>query len=278
MEWSDDIKYLKGVGPKKAEMLRKLGISTLYGLLCWFPRSYEDQSILTPVSELKAGELATVSGTIMGVQDKQARRNMSILTAMVSDGSGYLQVTWFNQSFLKKKLKTGKRILVTGKTAYAFGGQGELAMSQLSSYQILDEDEKPESLLGIQPIYSATEKLNQKFFRNLVMTLFENPPELKEVLPSKIRAEFGLMQRQKAFAAIHFPKNFEEIKEARRRLAFEELYLIQCGLLLIKKHNQSEKRGVRHISGGNLVKQVLESLPWLSVLTYCVLPAYPARP
>lgn len=262
MEWSDDIQYLKGVGPKKAEMLRKLGISNLYGLLSWYPRSYEDQSVLTPISQLEAGSLATVSGIITGLQEKQARRKMTILTAMVSDGSGYIQITWFNQSFLKKKLKVGKRILVTGKTAYAYGGQGELAMSQLSSFQLLEDEESPEALLGIQPIYPATEKLNQKFLRGLMVTLFENLPDIREVLPVAVMEKYGLMDRQTAFRAIHFPKNFKDIQQARRRLAFEELYLIQCGLQVIKKQNQNNGKGVRHLQNSNLVKQVLNTLPF----------------
>ena len=259
---SEDIQYLKGIGPKKAEMLKKLGISTLYDLLTWYPRGYEDQRVLTAISRLRVGETATVSGIIMNLSEKQARRKMSVLTALISDGTGFLQVTWFNQSFLRKQLQVGKRLFVTGKAAYAYGGQGTLAMTQFSAFQILEESESPEDQLGIQPVYSSTEQLNQKFFRKQIRLLLEHPPELQEVVPDSIRRTYRLMDRYRAFAAIHFPRDFQELKEARRRLAFEELYLIQCGLLLLKKQSRTEKRGVRHLGNSALVSQAIQSFPF----------------
>lgn len=263
MKWQDDIQYLKGVGPKKADLLAKLGIRTLFDLLTWYPRGYEDQSALTPIASLHAGETATVSGSIMNLTEKQGRsRKMSILTALVGDGTGFLQITWFNQKYLKRQLKIGCRLFVTGKTTYAYGGQGQLAMSNLSSFQILQDGETPEEALGIQPIYSATEKLSQKFFRKLMHTLLENPPEWQEVLPESVRTEYALMDRRQAFGAIHFPKDFEELQAARRRLAFDELYLIQCGLLLIKKQGRESRRGIRHLSDSRLTREVMDSLPF----------------
>ena len=263
MKWQDDIQYLKGVGPKKAALLAKLGIRTLFDLLTWYPRGYEDQSALTPIASLHAGETATVSGSIMNLTEKQGRsRKMSILTALVGDGTGFLQIIWFNQKYLKQQLKIGCRLFVTGKATYAYGGQGQLAMSNLSSFQILQDGEAPEEALGIQPIYSATEKLNQKFFRKLMHTLLENPPEWQEVLPESVRTEYALMDRRQAFRAIHFPKDFEELQAARRRLAFDELYLIQCGLLLIKKQGRESRRGIRHLSDSRLTREVMDSLPF----------------
>ena len=263
MKWQDDIQYLKGVGPKKAALLAKLGIQTMFDLLTWYPRGYEDQSALTPIASLHAGETATVSGSIMNLTEKQGRsRKMSILTALVGDGTGFLQIIWFNQKYLKRQLKIGCRLFVTGKATYAYGGQGQLAMSNLSSFQILQDGEPPEEALGIQPIYSATEKLNQKFFRKLMHTLLENPPEWQEVLPESVRTEYALMDRRQAFGAIHFPKDFEELQAARRRLAFDELYLIQCGLLLIKKQGRESRRGIRHLSDSRLTREVMESLPF----------------
>ena len=263
MKWQDDIQYLKGVGPKKAALLAKLGIRTMFDLLTWYPRGYEDQSALTPIASLHAGETATVSGSIMNLTEKQGRsRKMSILTALVGDGTGFLQIIWFNQKYLKQQLKIGCRLFVTGKATYAYGGQGQLAMSNLSSFQILQDGEAPEEALGIQPIYSATEKLNQKFFRKLMHTLLENPPEWQEVLPESVRTEYALMDRRQAFGAIHFPKDFEELQAARRRLAFDELYLIQCGLLLIKKQGRESRRGIRHLSDSRLTREVMDSLPF----------------
>lgn len=266
MQLSDSVKYIKGVGPKKAEAMGKLGISTVYDLLTYYPRTYEDQSVLTPIADLKAGEQATVSGVIMNLQEKQGgRRGMSILTALIGDGSGFLSVTWFNQKFLKNKLKTGRRLFVTGKAAYAYGGRGQYTISQIHSFEILEEGEEAEAHCGILPVYAATEKLNQKFFRKVQAELLENCLPclaLPEMIPESISSHYQLMSRREALKAIHFPVDFKHLKKARNRLAFEELYLIQCGLMLLKKKSREEGKGVRHLSNSRQVRTLLKSLPF----------------
>lgn len=262
MKLTDSVQYLKGVGPKKKAELNKLGIATVYDLLTYFPRTYEDQSMLTHIADLHAGETATVSGTIVNLHEQSGRRGLSILTAFLNDGTGILQVTWFNQKYLKNKLKTGRRVFVSGKPTYAFGGQGQFAMSQLHYFQILDKDEKPEGLCGILPVYPATERLNQKFFRTLMEEALSELPELPELIPEDIGRAYHLMGRAAALRAIHFPPDGEMLKKARYRLAFSELYLIQCGLLLLKKQSQETDLGIRFQPNGPLVKKVTANLPF----------------
>lgn len=262
MKLTDSVQYLKGVGPKKKAELNKLGIATVYDLLTYFPRTYEDQSVLTHIADLHAGETATVSGTIVNLHEQSGRRGLSILTAFLNDGTGILQVTWFNQKYLKNKLKTGRRVFVRGKPTYAFGGQGQFAMSQLHYFQILDKDEKPEGLCGILPVYPATERLNQKFFRTLMEEALSELPELPELIPEDIGRAYHLMGRAAALRAIHFPPDGETLKKARYRLAFSELYLIQCGLLLLKKQSQETDLGIRFQPNGPLVKKVTANLPF----------------
>lgn len=262
MKLTDSVQYLKGVGPKKKAELNKLGIATVYDLLTYFPRTYEDQSVLTHIADLHAGETATVSGTIVNLHEQSGRRGLSILTAFLNDGTGILQVTWFNQKYLKNKLKTGRRVFVSGKPTYAFGGQGQFAMSQLHYFQILDKDEKPEGLCGILPVYPATERLNQKFFRTLMEEALSELPELPELIPEDIGRAYHLMGRAAALRAIHFPPDGETLKKARYRLAFSELYLIQCGLLLLKKQSQETDLGIRFQPNGPLVKKVMANLPF----------------
>ena len=262
MELDQNIQYLKGVGPKKAQQLQRLGIQVIYDLLTYYPRAYEDQSALKPIAELVPGERETVCGILMNVNEKRSARGLSILTALLSDGTGYLQVTWFNQKFLKPKLKPGCRIFVSGKAEYAYGGHGQFAMSQLSSFEILPEEEAAEEHCGILPVYPSTEKLNQKFFRKLMQGLFSSGIDIPEVLPSSLRGRYQLLERAQAFHGIHFPADFVELKAARGRLAFEELYLIQCGLMLLKKHSREKKRGVRHLLNSHLVHAVAAGLPF----------------
>ena len=261
MSWEDTIDKVKGVGPKKAQALKKLGISTLYDLLTYYPRAYIDQSHRTPFAELRAGETATVSGVITNLNERRgSRRGMTILTAVLSDGTGWLQMTWFNQPFLKKKLLPGKRVLATGKLTYAFGGRGALAMSQMQTFEVLEAENN--TSFGVLPVYSSTESLNQNYFRKIIHELLTNHPELPEVIPGAVIERFELMDRWKAFVAIHFPESMEQLSRARARLAFEELYVIQCGLLLIRKETVEKEKGIRHLMDSRLMKQVYGLLPF----------------
>lgn len=262
MKITDSVQYLKGVGPKKKAELARLGIARVYDLLTYFPRTYEDQSALTRIADLRPGTVATVAGTIVNLQEQTGRRGLTILTAYLNDGTGILQVTWFNQKYLKKTLKAGRRVFVSGKAAYAYGGRGQFAMSQLRSFQVLEPGEQAQGLCGILPVYAATEHLNQKFFRTLIAEALEAAGDLPELIPAHILAAHHLMGRGEALYAVHFPKDGAELKRARYRLAFSELYLIQCGLLLLKKQSQETKRGIRHQPSGKLVKAVLAGLPF----------------
>ena len=268
MELSDDIEVLKGVGPKKAQQLHGLGLCSLFDLLTHFPRSYEDQSSITPIGRLEAGERATVAGVITGLQEKRAgRRGMVILTATISDGTGFLQLTWFNQKFLKQKLKTGRRIFASGRTAYAYGGQGQLAMSQMTSFEIVeDEGADMEAKCGILPVYSAGENVKQSMLRALTEQLLglaeAGELAVPEVIPAGVRQQYGLLPRLQACRQIHYPEDRQQVEKARYRLAFEELYLIQYGLMLLKKRRQERQQGIRFASCGSLTGGVLSSLPF----------------
>lgn len=268
MELSDDIEVLKGVGPKKAQQLHGLGLCSLFDLLTHFPRSYEDQSSITPIGRLEAGERATVAGVITGLQEKRAgRRGMVILTATISDGTGFLQLTWFNQKFLKQKLKTGRRIFASGRTAYAYGGQGQLAMSQMTSFEIVeDEGADMEAKCGILPVYSAGENVKQSMLRALTEQLLGlaevGELAVPEVIPEGVRQQYGLLPRLQACRQIHYPEDRQQVEKARYRLAFEELYLIQYGLMLLKKRRQERQQGIRFASCGSLTGGVLSSLPF----------------
>lgn len=182
--------------------------------------------------------------------------------ALIGDGTGILQVTWFNQKYLKSKLKVGKKVFVTGKAAYAYGGRGQFAMSQLSSFQILEEEEEPEKMTGIMPVYPATEKLNQKFFRKVLGGLLGEELDIHELIPASVTKRYQLMSRRAALHDIHFPADFAALKGARNHLAFEELYLIQCGLLLLKRQAREHSKGIRHLLSSELVGRLVKTLPF----------------
>ncbi len=264
LDLKSDIKYLKGVGPKRATSLQKLGISTIGDLVTYYPRAYEDRSCVTAIGDLSTDDddsIYTAIGIIVNVKEKLFGRNRSILMATISDGTGYLQVNWFNQRFLKKSLTVGRRVLVYGKVGYAYGGRGMLAVTRLVSYELLEAGESvPQQ--GILPVYQAAESINQKYLRRLMETFWQTGTKIEEIIPSSIREKYKLLPRQQALYSIHYPKDNQELAEARDTLAFEELYVIQCGLLLLKKDSQQDVDGIRHLMSGALVKSVIDSLPF----------------
>ena len=264
---TDDIHGIKGIGSKRKTALSRLGLATVYDLLTYFPRAYEDQSSITPLAKLIPDTKATVIGVIHSVQEKQTyrRRGFNVLTALITDDTGFLQLTWFNQRYLKPKLRVGERVMATGKLTYAYGGQGQLAMSSPSSFELLGKDDAVENRLGIEPIYALTANIKQKFLRQVVanaLAAVADSDDLAEILPANILTGYQLIGRIEAFRQIHFPKNESELKAARRRLAFEELYLIQCGLLLLKRQSSLEQKGIRHLMNSKLLMRVWERLPF----------------
>lgn len=275
MDLNSDIQFIKGVGAKRAKYFQKLGINTIYDIVTYYPRSYEDQSALVPIGRLRAGEKETTSGIITDIVDRKGGRNgkLDILTAYVQDGTGFLQVTWFNQNFLKRTMKVGKRLFVTGKVTYAYGGQGQFAMSQLVSFQVTNPDDTPAEYIGIQPVYGLIQQINQKMIRDLTQyllfpktledgTVIEAPVCLAEILSPAVTEKYGLMPREEAVRQMHYPANMQMLRRAKMRLAFEELYLIQCGLMLMKKNSVDNMQGVKHKVNGSMVQRLLKSLPF----------------
>ena len=259
-----DIKEIKGIGPKKAEALKKIGIATVYDLLTHFPRAYDDRSVMTGLSVLRAGMETTVTGIVQQFEEKSIRRNLSLLNVRIADGTGYLMLCWFNQKFLKRQLAVGKRIYASGKLSYAYGGRGQLVMKSPTGFQILDEKGEKDAavdFLGIHPIYMLTGTLTQSFFSTVIQGILSNM-QLKETIPEGIRQKYGLVTRTEAMRKIHFPSSQLSLALARKTLAFEELYLIQCGLLLLKQKAIAQQKGIRHKADGALVGKLLAGLPF----------------
>ncbi len=257
-EFTDNVMYVKGVGPRRAASLEKLNIFTKYDLLTHYPRTYDNHSNLNRICDIFEGESVVLVGKIFNITSREAR-NLTIINAYLQDDSGVIQLTWFNQKYLLTKLRDGMRLMVIGKTKFD-RWSGRLAMSQIQSFTILDADEEPE--LGIMPVYASTAAISQKIFRTAMKNLLSQMPKLTEILPQEILREQDLISLDEAMRAIHFPKNLAELDAARRRLAFDELFLIQCGLMLIKRQTQDERLGISHKKNGKLVKSALAKLPF----------------
>ena len=257
-EFTDSVMYVKGVGPNRAKALEKLNIFTKYDLLTHYPRTYEDQRYITPIRNAKIEETGIFIGRLSNINLRETPR-LKIISAILTDSSGSIQVTWFNQEYLMKKLSDGTRVMIIGKVKFD-SWSGVLSINQINSFAILEPGEKV--TLGIKPVYSATATLNQSFFRTAIQNLLEKMPPVKEILPAKIIQKLKLMPLDTAMRQIHFPTTEENLAAARRRLAFDELFLIQCGLMLIKRQSTVEKLGITFKKNGELVQKVFESLPF----------------
>ncbi|MBR0288174.1 MAG: ATP-dependent DNA helicase RecG, partial [Selenomonadaceae bacterium] len=255
---TDEVMYVKGVGPRRAALLEKLNIFTKYDLLTHYPRTYENHSSLTDICDVLEGETVLIVGEIYNITSREAR-GLTIINAILEDDTGYIKLTWFNQKYLLNKLREGMRLLIIGKAKYDSWSHG-LCVNQIQNFTILDDDEEPE--LGITPIYPSTAAISQNVLRKAIKNLLNSMPTLKEILPQEILQAQQLISLDKAMRAVHFPKDFIELDQARRRLAFDELFLIQCGLMLIKKQTQDERLGISHKKNGALVKSVLKKLPF----------------
>ncbi|MBM3249221.1 MAG: ATP-dependent DNA helicase RecG, partial [Candidatus Omnitrophica bacterium] len=255
-------RYLKGIGPKRAKNLGKLGINSIEDILYYFPRRYEDRTNFTPIAGLKEGEVQTVSAKVLASSGRRSyyRRGLSIIEATVADGSGKLFCVWFNQPYLKGYLKAGTRLILYGKTERY---SGRLQMSA-PEFEIVSEDDDGSLDIGrITPVYSLPKGISQRYFRKVVkQALDEYLPGIKDFLSYGIRSKHSLLNAAKALFNIHFPEGPEIQRESYRRLSFEEFFIFQVPLAL-RKLRRKEKQGIAHRVDSGVTEAFFDSLPFV---------------
>lgn len=225
---SDDIRYLKGVGEKRAELLKKKGIDTVGALLRFYPRAYRDWRNICPIAECPFYETVCVRAKIVSpVKTSRVRAGMTLFKFQAEDSSGLMTVTLFNQKFLAQKLHEGSEYLFYGKLG------GSLILREMSAPEITEA-----GFQGIEPIYPATAGLSGKAIERLQKTALSLSPELTDILPTDIRERCGLCDFNTAVKGIHFPLTPETLEKAKKRLVFEELFVLQSGLYFLKKRRR----------------------------------------
>lgn len=232
-----DITEISRVGEATAKKMKKLGISTVRDLLFYFPFRYEDFTLLTPMAELEAGMSANVVGQIELIQNKRSwKRRMSITEALITDGTETLKAIWFNQPFLVRNLRIGDKVSLAGKIEDDYGS---FIMKSPVYEKVLTPLYEAGGLVhtqGLVPNYHLTANLTQKKIRFLIKQIISLSARFNDWLPFEIKKEVKLINLPEAIKRIHFPKNDLEIKKARERLAFDELFLIQLQSQLAKKN------------------------------------------
>ena len=225
-----DIRYIKGVGEARAKALAKLGITDLRSLLSYFPRAYDDRRAYKKIAGLIPGENACVCAVIAGEPRlSRIRKGRDRIKLRAVDETGALELTYFNQSYLKNTFHTGD--------AYVFFGRAEGTPSRPQMTNPLFEREGAHQITGrIMPIYPLTAGVSQSMlYKAVEQGLAACVDELPDILPEDVRLVYQLCHTRFAYENIHFPADDEALSAARRRLAFEELFLLELGLKLLRE-------------------------------------------
>lgn len=230
MKLDTDIKYLKGVGERRAAMLSRLGVSDVNALVRLYPRVYEDWSRTKSINEAQIGEICCIKGIVGSpVRKNLIRKGLTLYKTEITDGSGIMGITIFNSRFAAEKLTEGDEFLFFGRVG------GNLYRKEMNSPEI----EPAEGADRIRPIYPQTHGLNSKMIEKLVRTaLTECRDELVDPIPLWLREKYCLMNLPDSLWNIHFPKSPDYLEEARRRLIFEELLILQLGLEKMRSQTQ----------------------------------------
>ena len=226
-----DIRYIKGVGEARAKALAKLGVTDLRSLLSYFPRAYEDRRACKKIADLVPGEMSCVCAVVAGeAKLSRIRKGLDLVKLRVVDESGALELTYFNQSYLKNTFHTGE--------TYVFYGRAEGTPRRLQMTNPLFEREGAHQITGrIMPIYPLAAGVSQSMlYKAVEQGLAACVDELPDILPEDVRLAHQLCHTRFAYENIHFPADDEALAAARRRLAFEELFLLALGLKLLRSH------------------------------------------
>lgn len=216
----------KYITAKQLSNLKSLGINTVYDLIYYFPRAYDDRTNIKKIGELKFNEYVVIKANVMSVVNLTVRSGKKIVKAMVSDGTGIMEILWFGMPYIKKSLRIGEEYLFIGQTKKA-------AVFQLINpeYKLFSGQQKV-SESEILPIYSSNKNITQNSLRKLVEKFLVNFLNyFEENIPKELIKEYKIMERKSAIKNIHYPVSMKEIEEAKRRFAIEELLILELGIL-----------------------------------------------
>jgi len=252
------VNYLKGVGPIRAESLRRLGIVTARDLLFHIPHRYEDASTITPIASLETGMDGTIVGRVISKGIIPTRRGLRIFQAVLQDDTGMIEASWPGQPFLDRTIEKGDLMLLTGSVRFFHGRQ-----LQPREYIQLGKDEDDIKAGKVLAVYPATEGLSFKVIRGIIDSHLDTLlPLVKEYLPPEILREVGLPSLRDTIRMVHRPKTIAEGTRGRARLAFEELLFIH---ILHRRANavKREKRsGIAFENRRQLTSALKNALPF----------------
>lgn len=269
-----DVMYVKGVGPKIAYKLNKLGIYTAQDLITYFPKKHIDYSSRTLIKNLKEGEKTTVFGYIKSVSAFNTKNKLSVVKVTVTDESGKIDLTFFqakSNRFILERTKAqfpvNAGIMLSG-TVKLNNFDKKLTFDKptysIMTGEFLDDKNSNLNLARIVPIYTVCEDLSIKVLRRAIFNAIQTyKNEIENLIPDFIREKYGILDKKTAVEQIHFPENFELLEQARFSLIFEELFVIQLKLVRLREENSKKHSALALIvKEKGLVKQFIDGLPF----------------
>ncbi|HPE69930.1 MAG TPA: ATP-dependent DNA helicase RecG [Thermotogota bacterium] len=252
-----ELKFLKGVGPKREELLERLGIKTPEDLLWNFPRTYEDRRKITYISDLLPGERATVFGEVTTCDSRHTSGGGFLLQVHLQDTSGDIFINWFNQAYLKDVIKVGMHLLVTGTVkANRFTGT-EIVPEE---FERIDADIPPEG--EIVPVYRETTGLKRTRVRAITRNVLPLAHCLADPLPPDLLEKYAFVSLPLAIAGIHFPVSFFHLERCRQRLVYDEFFFFELSALFSRKKRDAATPKSGKAFSGELATRLENSLPF----------------
>lgn len=260
MDLNKPVRYIKGVGPKKAALLKRIGVNSIYDLITYYPRIYEDRAHLKLIGQIQDGEFTTIQATVIGHKIISTRKGKRLLKIILSDGTGQATLVCFNQFYLKDYLTKGTTIIVSGKFERTFQG---VEITNFT-YEILTKDAEDLIHTGrIIPIYPLAEGVNARFLRALIKKVVDEVgSELADMLTEEIKRRNNLLSFSESIKNIHFPESFELNYKARERLVFDEFFLLELGLAIRRKKIETLDKGISYKIKKILLSEFRQVLPF----------------
>jgi ATP-dependent DNA helicase RecG len=258
--------FLKGVGPRRGDALKKLAIGTARDLLYHIPRRYDDASTIVPISRLEVGMDATARGRVRSAGIIPTRSGLRIFQAVLQDESGMITCSWPGQPWLERKVREGDHLLVSGPVKFFHGRQlhpREFTLLERKAKEGEAGSSMAEGTVFVS--YPATDGLPQWVLRGIFEKnldwILEHADE-EEYLPSALRKELGLPELHEAFRRLHRPASVGDAEGGRRRIAFDELFFLQLVQALARHRETEEEPGIAHRRTNELIRPLHESLPF----------------
>lgn len=253
LNYEDSVSVLKGVGDSVKEKLSKIGIHTIGDLIENIPRSFDDYSRVTSISQVKPSKV-TLKAHIVNVKSRYSKNGLPIVEAVARDASGQLHVTWFNQPYIKNTIKPDIEYFISGEFAqnYRYFSITNPKIEPVSSF--------PKHTARLVPLYGLTKGLQATTLRKLTAQALERT-RISEVLPEWIVEELDLLPRQEAIKAIHFPQDLSVFEKAKSRLAFEELFVIMLASEL-NRQEYARLNSYAHKIKDSALKEFTSQLPF----------------